>query len=120
MLDKALSLIGLQRKSLSDPSVELLSLFGATPTASGVAVSADSAMTCGPAYACVRLLADTVEPIAFGDFNTAYRIVDRLALSILVDPYTQATKGITRFHATRRTGGRVLVPAAIRKIRVAA
>ncbi|MFS0739433.1 phage major capsid protein [Brevundimonas sp. 3P9-tot-E] len=60
------------------------------------------------------------EPIAFGDFNTAYRIVDRLALSILVDPYTQATKGITRFHATRRTGGRVLVPAAIRKIRVAA
>ncbi|MFS0739435.1 phage portal protein [Brevundimonas sp. 3P9-tot-E] len=69
MLDKALSLIGLQRKSLSDPSVELLSLFGATPTASGVAVSADSAMTCGPAYACVRLLADTVAGLPLHTFK---------------------------------------------------
>ncbi|MEQ8868371.1 MAG: phage major capsid protein, partial [Roseovarius sp.] len=31
-------------------------------------------------------------PIIFGDFS-AYRIVDRLAMSILSDPYTQARKG---------------------------
>ncbi len=32
--------------------------------------------------------------------------MDRLALSILCDPYTQARKGVTRIHATRRTGAR--------------
>lgn len=56
------------------------------------------------------------QPILFGDIATAYRIVDRLALSILVNPYIQATNGITRIHATRRVGGAVVQPAAIRKI----
>lgn len=58
-------------------------------------------------------------PIIFGDFS-AYRIVDRLALSILSDPYTQARKGVTRIHATRRTGGRVLQAARFRKLKTAA
>lgn len=58
-------------------------------------------------------------PIIFGDFS-AYRIVDRLALSVLSDPYTQARKGITRIHATRRTGGRVLQAARFRKLKSAA
>lgn len=57
-------------------------------------------------------------PIIFGDFS-AYRIVDRLAMSILSDPYTQARKGITRIHATRRTGGRVLQAARFRKLKTA-
>jgi len=57
-------------------------------------------------------------PIIFGDFS-AYRIVDRLALSILSDPYTQARKGVTRIHATRRTGGRVLQAARFRKLKTA-
>lgn len=55
-------------------------------------------------------------PIIFGDFS-AYRIVDRLALSILVNPYVLATKGMTRIHATRRTGGRVLQAARFRKMK---
>jgi HK97 family phage major capsid protein len=59
-------------------------------------------------------------PIVFGDFGTAYRIVDRVALSILPDPYTQRTNGITLIHATRRLGGAVLVPGAIRKLKYAA
>jgi len=59
-------------------------------------------------------------PIAFGDFGTAYRIVDRVALSILVNPYIMATKGITRIHATRRVGGAVIVPTAIRKLKYSA
>jgi HK97 family phage major capsid protein len=57
-------------------------------------------------------------PIIFGDFS-AYRIVDRLALSILSDPYTQARKGTTLIHATRRTGGRVLQAARFRKLKTA-
>jgi HK97 family phage major capsid protein len=58
-------------------------------------------------------------PIAFGDFATAYRIVDRVSLSILVNPYSLATKGVTRIHATRRVGGAVIQPAAIRKLKIA-
>lgn len=57
-------------------------------------------------------------PIVYGDF-TAYRIVDRLAMSTLVDPYSRAVNGITRIHATRRVGGAVLDPKRFRKIKMA-
>lgn len=56
------------------------------------------------------------EPIAFGDIATAYRIIDRVSLSILVNPYLRATDGIMRIHATRRTGAAVVQPNAFRKI----
>lgn len=59
------------------------------------------------------------EPIAFGDIANAYRIVDRVELSVLVNPYIRATEGITRIHAIRRVGGAVVQPAAIKKIRCA-
>lgn len=59
-------------------------------------------------------------PIIFGDFATGYRIVDRLALSILVNPYIRATDGVTRIHATRRVGGGVVQPKALRKLKMAA
>lgn len=59
-------------------------------------------------------------PILFGDIATAYRIVDRLALSILVNPYLRATEGITRIHATRRVGGGVVQAKALRKLKMAA
>lgn len=55
-------------------------------------------------------------PVIFGDFS-GYRIVDRLALSILVNPYIKATEGITRFHATRRVGGAVLQAAKFRRLK---
>lgn len=57
-------------------------------------------------------------PIIFGDFS-GYRIVDRLALSILVNPYLLATNGITRIHATRRVGAGVLQPAKFKKLKMA-
>lgn len=56
-------------------------------------------------------------PVIFGDWS-GYRIVDRLDLSILVNPYLLATQGLTRIHATRRTGGRVLQPAKFRKLKI--
>lgn len=58
-------------------------------------------------------------PVLFGDIGTAYRIVDRVALSILVNPYLRATEGITRIHATRRTGAGVVQPKALRKLKMA-
>lgn len=57
-------------------------------------------------------------PIVYGDFQ-AYRVLDRLGMSVLVDPYTRATNGITRIHATRRVGGAVLQAARFRKLKMA-
>ncbi|TPW28923.1 phage major capsid protein, partial [Martelella alba] len=58
-------------------------------------------------------------PVIYGDFS-AYRIVDRIGLSVLVNPYLLATTGLTRIHATRRVGGRVLQPARFKKLKMAA
>ena len=65
-------------------------------------------------------IAAGADPILFGDIGTAYRIIDRIGLSILVNPYLLATQGLTRIHATRRVGGKVVQPAAIKKLRVSA
>lgn len=64
-------------------------------------------------------IASGAYPILYGDFS-AYRIVDRLSMTILSDPYTQARLGITRMHATRRVGGRVLQAARFRKLKMSA
>ena len=54
-------------------------------------------------------------PIAFGDFNRAYLIVDRIGMAVLRDPFTQATSGTVRFLLRRRVGGQVVLAEAIRK-----
>ena len=54
------------------------------------------------------------KPIAFGDFNRGYVIVDRVSLAILRDPFTQATSGTIRYVARRRVGGQVVMAEAIR------
>lgn len=58
-------------------------------------------------------------PIAFGDFSTAYRIFDRVGMSIFADPYTQRTNGLVRFHARRRVGGDVVMAEAVKTIKCA-
>lgn len=58
-------------------------------------------------------------PVVFGDFAAAYRIYDRVSISLLRDPYTVATSGLTRFHARRRVGGGVVRAEAIRKLKIA-
>jgi len=59
-------------------------------------------------------------PIVFGDFGSGFRIFDRVALSVLRDPYTQVTNGLTRFHARRRVAAGVAKAEAFRAIKVAA
>jgi len=59
------------------------------------------------------------EPIIFGDFNRAYRIYDRVGMSVFMDPYTQRTNGKVRFHGRRRVGGGLVLAEALRKIRCA-
>ena len=62
----------------------------------------------------------SAEPIIFGDFKRGYRIYDRLALSILADPYTQRVNGLIRYHARRRVGASVVRSDAFRKLTMAA
>lgn len=59
-------------------------------------------------------------PVAFGDFSQGYRIFDRVALSVLRDPFSQAVNGMTRFHARRRVAAGVAKAEAIRKLKIAA
>lgn len=56
------------------------------------------------------------KPVAYGDFLRAYIIVDRIAMSLLRDPYTQATNGNIRFLFRRRVGGQVVLAEAIRTL----
>ncbi len=56
-------------------------------------------------------------PIAYGDFRRAYTILDRISLSVLRDPFTQAAAGNIRFVARRRVGGQVVLAEAIRKLK---
>ncbi|WP_245305964.1 phage major capsid protein [Bradyrhizobium sp. LTSP849] len=56
-------------------------------------------------------------PVIFGDFQQGYRIFDRVSLSVLRDPYSQATNGMTRFHGRRRVAGGVGKVEAIRKLK---
>lgn len=58
-------------------------------------------------------------PILFGDLS-GYRIVDRVGLSVLHDPFTLGTKSQVRFIARRRVGGDVTNPDRFVKLRVAA
>lgn len=58
-------------------------------------------------------------PILFGDLQ-GYRIVNRLDLNVLPDPYTLAAKGQVRFHARARVGADVTNPDRFVKLKVAA
>lgn len=57
-------------------------------------------------------------PILFGDFS-GYRIIDRVGLSTLRDPFSLATKGQVRFHARKRVGADLTHPDRFIKLKVA-
>jgi HK97 family phage major capsid protein/HK97 family phage prohead protease len=64
-------------------------------------------------------VAANAHPIIYGNFD-GYRILDRSSLSVLVDPYSQATLKRTRYHMGRRVGGRVIMPAKFIKLKMSA
>ncbi len=61
MLQTIKKLIGIETKaSLANPTPELIALFGASPSASGVAVTPETAMRCPTVYASVKVIAESV------------------------------------------------------------
>ena len=65
-------------------------------------------------------MAASAKPIIFGDFRRCYMIVDRVALSVLRDGYTQAASGNVRYLARRRVGGEVVLAEAAKVLTMAA
>ena len=59
-------------------------------------------------------------PIGYGDWRRAYTMVDRIAMGMLRDPYTQATSGNIRLLFRRRVGGLVVLSEAVRMLKCAA
>lgn len=58
-------------------------------------------------------------PIAFGDFRSAYQIVDRIGVQIMRDDYTGADNGIVKIRARRRVGGKPLLTEAVVLVKAA-
>lgn len=56
--------------------------------------------------------------IAFGDFKSAYQIVDRQGVRILRDPFTE--KPFVKFYTTKRVGGDVVNFSAIKLLKLSA
>lgn len=57
--------------------------------------------------------AASAKVMAFGDWKRAYTLVDRLAISVVRDPFTRASSGQIKFVARRRVGGQVTLAEAI-------
>lgn len=57
-------------------------------------------------------------PIAFGDFNRGYLIVDRFGVRVLRDPYTN--KPFVHFYTTKRVGGGIVNFEAMKLLKIAA
>jgi HK97 family phage major capsid protein len=57
-------------------------------------------------------------PVAFGNFQRGYLIVDRQGVRVLRDPYT--SKGSVKFYTTKRVGGGVVNFEAIKLLKCAA
>tara|TARA_R110002153_G_scaffold238911_1_gene393343 strand:+ start:17582 stop:18805 length:1224 start_codon:yes stop_codon:yes gene_type:complete len=61
--------------------------------------------------------ASGAKSVYFGDFRRGYMIVDRISLSVLRDPYSQAAVGNVRYIARRRVGGEVVMAEAMRVLK---
>jgi len=57
--------------------------------------------------------------VAFGDFERAYWVVDRIELQYLRDPFSAAANGEVILHGRKRVGGQVVLPEAINVLKMA-
>lgn len=69
-------------------------------------------------FAAMPDIAAGAIPIVFGDFQRGYLVIDRTGIRILRDPYTK--KPFVQFYTTKRVGGGVTDPTALRYHKVAA
>ncbi len=83
--------------------------------------SAPTTLLGRPIVECVDApdIAANAYPIMFGDLQ-GYRIVDRVNLQTLRDPFTLAAKGQVRIHARKRVGGDLTHPDRFVKLKIAA
>lgn len=63
-------------------------------------------------------IASNALSIGFGDFKSAYQIVDRMGIRVLRDPYTE--KGFVKLYTTKRIGGDALDFDAVKFMKFAA
>ena len=56
--------------------------------------------------------------ICYGDFRRAYKIVDRMGIRVLRDPYS--SKPLIQFYATKRVGGDVVLHEALKIQKISA
>lgn len=59
-------------------------------------------------------------PVAFGDFNRGYSLVDRLEMQMIRDIYTQAPSNNIRYLFRKRLGGQVTMAEAIQPMVISA
>lgn len=94
-----------QKQYLWQPSIQV----GQPSTLLGYAVAEDDH---------VPAVATGAYPIAFGDFRRGYRIVDRVGIRVLRDPFT--AKPYVLFYTTKRVGGGIQDFEAFKLIKFAA
>ena len=63
-------------------------------------------------------IAAGAKPILFGDFMQTYLIIDRIGIRVLRDPYTN--KPYVMFYTTKRVGGGVANPEAMKAQNISA
>lgn len=63
-------------------------------------------------------IANGAFPIAFGDFQRGYTIVDRTGMSVVRDEFTQKKKAIVEFTMNRWNYGQVTLPEAIKLLEI--
>jgi HK97 family phage major capsid protein len=63
-------------------------------------------------------IAGNAFPIVYADFS-GYRILDRVDVEVLVNPFARAGDGFTRFHLRKRLGAGVAEPKKFRKLKMA-
>lgn len=87
------------------------------------AASGAPATVAGESYVIMQDMPDIGagnEPVAYGDWMKAYVVLDSTQLTIIRDPYTLAGSGKTRFIFSKRTGGKVQLPEALKKLKCSA
>jgi HK97 family phage major capsid protein len=64
------------------------------------------------------IVAANAYAMCVGNWRMAYEIVDRVGISVLRDPYSLKNYGQVEFTATKRIGGQVILPDAIKILQI--